>query len=219
VTTYLTGATNADVEEHAGRANLGLLATPDTYREPVVDRWRQAGAPFALDNGAYGAFKQGRPFDFDKWRRWIDGMGRDAWWAVVPDVVGELTPTLDRFDQYVDEVTGMGFVPALAAQDGMTPDQLDDRAGALFVGGTDDWKLTPASATLMAAAKDRGMLVHVARVNSWKRYKWAAERGADSVDGTYLRFGFRANLPKLLGWLDRWQAEHPQGVLDFAAAA
>ncbi len=54
----------------------------------------------------------------------------------------------------------------------------------------------------MTEAKDRGKQVHVGRVNSARRLRWARDHGADSADGTYVGFGPDVNLPKVTRWLD-----------------
>ena len=57
----------------------------------------------------------------------------------------------------------------------------------------------------MTEAKRRGKHVHMGRVNSKTRYRYAEAIGCDSVDGTYLAFGPDENLPKLLSWVDSIQ--------------
>jgi len=64
-----------------------------------------------------------------------------------------------------------------------------------------EWKLSPAARDLIIEAKRRGKWVHMGRVNSEKRFRYAAALGCDSVDGTYLVAGPDTNLPKLLAWV------------------
>ena len=61
-----------------------------------------------------------------------------------------------------------------------------------------------------AEAKRRGKHVHMGRVNSLTRLRYADHIGCDSADGTYLVFGPDVNLPKLLDWLT---AVNDQGTL------
>jgi hypothetical protein len=82
----------------------------------------------------------------------------------------------------------------------------------VFVGGSDDFKLGPVAAALVAEATARGKWSHVGRVNSRKPLRYATLIGADSADGTYLVFGARqglpnVNLPRLLGWLAEVNAQ------------
>jgi hypothetical protein len=50
-------------------------------------------------------------------------------------------------------------------------------------------------------ARGRGKWVHMGRVNSLRRLRYAAAIGCDSADGTYLAFGPDTNLPAVRGWL------------------
>jgi hypothetical protein len=71
---------------------------------------------------------------------------------------------------------------------------------ALFIGGTTGWKLGPHAREIAAEAKRRGKWVHMGRVNSERRCRYAAAIGCDSVDGTKLVFGPDVNLPQVLAW-------------------
>ena len=97
-----------------------------------------------------------------------------------------------------------------------------DSFDVAFVGGTTDWKLGPHARALVAEAKSRGKAVHMGRVNSAKRMRYAAAIGCDSADGTYITFGPDRNLPHVLGWvrdaveqlpLDVWPCEEARRVL------
>jgi hypothetical protein len=62
-------------------------------------------------------------------------------------------------------------------------------AEAVFVGGSTTYKLGADAAASVAAAKGAGLWAHMGRVNSDKRFRYAASIGCDSVDGTkYARF-------------------------------
>jgi hypothetical protein len=63
--------------------------------------------------------------------------------------------------------------------------------------------------TVAMAAYVGSIVAAIGRVNSGKRYRRFAELGADSCDGTFLAFGPRANLPKLLGWVREHAAAQP----------
>jgi hypothetical protein len=73
------------------------------------------------------------------------------------------------------------------------------------IGGSTSWKLGPAAASLAAQARRLGKWVHMGRVNSLKRLRYAASIGCDSADGTYLAFGPERNLSRLLGLAVRRQ--------------
>jgi len=85
---------------------------------------------------------------------------------------------------------------------------------AMFIGGTTSWKLGPAAAGLAAQARRRGLWVHLGRVNSLRRMRYAQAIGCHSVDGTFLAFGPDRNLPTLLRWLGELHAPQVHGVSD-----
>ena len=76
-----------------------------------------------------------------------------------------------------------------------------DDFDVLFIGGSTAWKLGSHMRRLATVANRRGMYLHMGRVNSLRRYRYAEAIGCDSVDGTYLTFGPNINLPRLLWWL------------------
>lgn len=172
----------------------GLLAqmrTPDTGNR-LID-----GAAWAADNGCFNA----KTFTVARWGKWLIRQPRTAEWAAVPDVVGDHAATLERWHRFAPWVRRIGFVPAFVAQDGCTPDAIPADAGALFVGGTTEWKTSNAAHACVIEAQRRGIPTHMGRVNSLRRLRIAAQWECDSVDGTYLAFGPDQNLPRLLNWL------------------
>jgi hypothetical protein len=75
------------------------------------------------------------------------------------------------------------------------PGNLWDEIDALYIGGDTAWKLREHAADLAAVASSVGKWVHMGRVNSAKRYRYAEAIGCYSVDGTYLTFGPRQEPP------------------------
>jgi hypothetical protein len=170
--------TGAWVGYLAGRyeGQLGHLYSPGAQRGPFPF------LPYALDNGAFGAFTSGEPWDVAAWRAllgWAQGCGQRPLWALVPDVVADKAGTLAAWERYCDEVIASGFRPAFAVQDGMTPDDIPGGAEVLFVGGSTEWKWSTAS--MWCAAHP---WVHIGRVNTLRWLRVAAKHGARSVDGT-----------------------------------
>lgn len=64
-----------------------------------------------------------------------------------------------------------------------------------------DWKLGPDARCLVAEAKGRGKRVHMGRVNSGERFRYARLIGCDSVDGTILAKYPDKRLPDVLAWV------------------
>jgi len=175
----------------------GRLGFIDT---PAQGNRRPAGVTWCADNGCFG---KGYPGD-EKWLGWLAKNAHaaaDCLFATAPDVVGDAAATLERSAPFLPQIRGLGYPAALVAQNGL--EHLDvpwDEFDVLFIGGSTEWKLGPAARGLIQEAKDRGKRVHMGRVNSERRYRYAHEIGCDSVDGTYLTFGPDINLPKLLAW-------------------
>lgn len=156
---------------------IGHLYSPGGQRGPYPF------LPYALDNGAWPAFKNGREWEEDRWRRllrWAALSGQRPLWVLVPDVVGQRDATIERWSRFAPEVTAFGWRPAFALQDGMTFEDVPTRDCVLFVGGGDVWK---ENAIRPWAAEFPGR-IHVGRVNTWRRLWKCFEAGVTSVDGS-----------------------------------
>ncbi len=177
---------------------LGRLAQPRDYAR--VHATAAAGVPWAADNDAFNGF------DVASWRKMmaaIDGV-QGCRFCTAPDVVGDAAATGDLFVEYAPEIRAAGLPVALVLQDGITSvpwRELD----AVFVGGTTDFKLGPDAARIVREARTRGKWVHMGRVNTVRRIRYAATIGCDSFDGTQ--------------W-SRWRDTHlPKGLIAAANAA
>jgi hypothetical protein len=179
---------------------LGMINTP------MQGNAIPEGAGWCADNGCFG---KGFPGE-DAWLAWLDSFTPEqrsrCLFATAPDVVADAAGTLDRSTPWLPKIRELGYPAAFVAQDGAETVGVPwDEFDALFLGGTTEWKLGPHAAQLTREAKARGKWVHMGRVNSERRLRYAAAIGCDSVDGTYLVFGPDQNLPKLKRWLDRNQ--------------
>lgn len=155
---------------------VGQLLTPLT-RYRIQDRSR----PYAIDNGAFSSFDEGaflsllaREFEYRE----------DCLFVSAPDVVGDAIATRKLFDAWLPRLAG--WPVALVLQDGQDrapPIPWDDIA-AVFIGGTNRFKLSAHALELAAEAKERGKWVHMGRVNSPSRLHSAIFAEVDSVDGT-----------------------------------
>lgn len=76
-----------------------------------------------------------------------------------------------------------------------------------------EWKLGRLARDLTSEAKRRGKQVHMGRVNSLKRFRYAESIGCDTADGTYIKAAPDVNLPKALAWRDAVDAGRAQSVL------
>lgn len=193
---YLVGNRVAGTESLLDEKRIGLMNTPKNgYRiEP--------GWIWAADNGCFG---KGYPGD-EAWVAWLKGFSADqrkgCIFVTAPDVVGDSKKSLSRSLPFLPVIRDLGYPVALVTQDGMKPDDVPwTQIDWLFIGGTDRHKLGDEAKQLIAAAKYHDKKIHVGRVNSQKRFLAFAALGADTVDGTFLGFGPKVNLPKLLSWI------------------
>lgn len=174
----------------------GLIGYIDT---PAQGNVRPEGVTWCADNGAFSD-----RFDETKWWAFLTRNAHAAatcLFAVAPDVVGDAVATEARSTPWLGKIRDLGYPVAYVAQDGLEDhpppwDQFD----VLFIGGSTEWKLGPHARAAVREAKARGKRVHMGRVNSEKRYRYAAQIGCDTADGTYLTFGPDVNLPNLLSW-------------------
>jgi len=159
-------------------AGWGLLLSPGKPRD---DRFT-----YALDNGAFTAWQQGRSFDVPAFQRHVERHGDGAQFVVLPDIVAGGLASLDLSLSWLPRLRGAGRRRLIAVQDGMQPADVVPHLGpdvGIFLGGTTDWKL----ATLPVwgrVAQEADAYFHVGRVNSARRIRMCAIAGAHSVDGT-----------------------------------
>jgi hypothetical protein len=170
-------------------AGWRLLVTPTCLRTE--------GFPYALDNGAWSAFQQQRPFDSEAFARAVDALGAGADWIALPDIVAAGDASLALSLEWLPQLRGVAPL-LLPVQDGMEPpllSELPDGIAGIFLGGSTEWKLATMGAW-GAAARARGLHFHVARVNTMRRINRCAASGADSFDGTSAS-RYAVTLPKL----------------------
>lgn len=191
---YLANPCGSAVIAAMEDAQIGYIDTP------AQGNRRPAGVVWCADNGCFG---KGYPGD-TQWLAWLAKNAHaaaDCLFATAPDVVGDAVATMERSLPFLPQIRALGYPAALVAQDGLEDLEVPwDEFDVLFIGGSTEWKLGAAARALTKEAKTRGKWVHMGRVNSEKRYRYAHEIGCDSVDGTYLTFGPDINLPKLLAW-------------------
>jgi hypothetical protein len=172
----------------------GVLGFIDT---PLQGNVRPKGVRWCADNGCFG-----KGFQENRWWEWLKANDADGCaFATAPDVVGDAAATLERSLPWLSKIRGLGYPAAFVAQDGAEHVQIPwGEFDVLFVGGSTDFKLGAVARRLVHEAKARGLRVHMGRVNSLRRYRYAEAIGCDSADGTFLKFGPAKNLIRMLGW-------------------
>jgi hypothetical protein len=188
-----TGSTNVHAAMRGG--GLGYIDTP------LQGNIRFEGVTWCADNGCFND----TTFDEDRWFKWLQDNANDAshcLFATAPDVLGDHAATLLRSRPWLPRIRELGYRVAFVAQDTATVASMPwGEFDVLFIGGTTKYKLGPEARSLARYAKEAGMWVHMGRVSSLKRCRYAEAIGCDSVDGTYLKFGPDKNLPNVLGWM------------------
>jgi hypothetical protein len=190
---YFANPSTPRVRDAMTAGLLGCITTPKQGNKIPE------GAVFCADNGVFG---KGYPGD-EAWWAWVQGLPREnCAFVVAPDVVADAAATIERSAPWLARIRSAGFPVAFVAQDGLESLEVPwDDFDVLFIGGSTDWKLSRHARALTTAAKARGKDVHMGRVNSEKRLRYAEFIGCDSADGTYIAFGPDTNLPNVLGWL------------------
>ena len=151
-----------------------------------------------LDNAAYSNWCEESYLKMlDRWEDAIIPVE----WVTIPDVVGDARATGDLFEEWHERIS---LPRAFVAQDGAEDLELPwDRFRCLFIGGTTEWKLSRSAESVMKEAKRRGKVLHLGRVNSQKRMRYAYQFGCDSVDGTgYSKYN-KKELQKALEYVHR----------------
>jgi len=199
---YLSGHRTSHVHR-----NLGFMTSPRIGQLPFQGEW------WALDNGCYsdpGGFSIQRYLGFIQR---LAPFRETCLFVTAPDVPFDAEGTVARWQEYGAGVRALGFPVAFVTQDGMGIEDVPwGDCDALFVGGSTRWKLGHESTSLITHALQLLKWVHVGRVNSLKRLRAAQIAGAQSVDGTYLKFGPDTNWPSLQSWLGELEVQ-PSMVL------
>lgn len=157
--------------------DVGQLLTPltrFTLQRPEL--------PWAIDNGAYAHFEEK---SFLSLLQREEHHKANCLFVTVPDVVGSARRTLEVFAHWKGRLAAWPI--ALAVQDGQQDLAIPwDDIHAVFIGGTNDFKLSAHAAHVIKAAKIMKKWAHVGRVNDPARFAYFEELGADSIDGTGL---------------------------------
>ena len=188
---------------------LGWLISPAGWRKPPS--WM----PYALDNGAFGAWLNKREWDEQAFLDLLDRARSHIrpLWVAVPDVVANAEATKARWPEWSQRIRKIINVPlAFVVQDGMTVADLPQDADVLFVGGSTEWKWR--NLKMWTAAHPR---VHVGRVNSERLLWMAHDAGAESCDGTGWMRGGEDRLEELERYLNlsTRNDKRPQMVMEF----
>lgn len=126
--------------------------------------------------------------------------------VTAPDVVADSTATLARFHAYAPLLHDLELPIGFVGQDGLKIESTPwDDFDAFFIGGSTEWKMGFEATRLVREAKARGKHVHMGRVNSVQRIRYAQAIGCDSFDGTQFSMFADTYIPKFLSWIGNRQ--------------
>lgn len=174
-------------------SRLGWIMTPHDMRYP------DTRIPYIFDNGVWSDFINKREFDSDKFYASLEKLYKRQCpeWVVVPDSVGDATRTLELWKQHEPILRRYKVKLFIAAQDGMTPDDVPQSADGIFIGGTTEWKWST-----LPMWTEHFPRVHVGRVNTYRLLDMANRAGAESVDGSGWFRGDQKQISDLVRFLD-----------------
>jgi len=195
----VSGATTA-IEKFKSK-HLGQLLTPQTGNK--IDRIVKNGLMWACDNGCFAGFDE---VAFVKMVKNVQGKP-NLLFIAMPDVVGNTEETLKSFKIWYPVFERYYNAPiAYVLQDGVNQNEIPwDSINAVFIGGSTEWKLSKEAANIVHVAKEKGKWVHMGRVNSFKRVRYAYTIGCDSFDGTQFSMFPDTYIPQALDWLENEQ--------------
>ena len=149
------------------------------------------GEEWMFDNGAFGWFKQDKPFDSDAFLRRLERIHAKVpyppYLAVLPDIVAGG----DESWEFSMEWLNSGKLPAewpwyLAVQDGMDTRwviNVMDRVAGIFLGGSDDYK--KQALFWRKVTGQFGKPLHYARAGTLNKIAHATMICADSLDSSF----------------------------------
>ena len=171
-------------------------------RTPLTRNKIEGLRPYGLDNGCFSGDLH------SSWPRLLEEAREiRPVFVCLPDVVGSARRTLDLFDYFTRETNGLPR--ALVLQDGIGDVSIPwDAICAVFVGGTDNFKVSQEAIAACRCARMLGKWVHVGRVNDPKRMQqWMGL--ADSIDGS----GISRYDHMLKAMVEVINGENPQSAL------
>ena len=132
--------------------------------------------PYGLDNGCFARFEE------NTWNRQVEEAKRtEPKFVCLPDIVGDARRTLELFELFKSKTIGVHR--ALVLQDGIGDFDIPwNELSAVFVGGSDNFKIAPECVNACKTAKILNKWVHVGRVKTSGRMQIWLDLG-DSLDG------------------------------------
>ena len=180
-------------------------------RTPLTQYAIEGVYPYGLDNGCFSGELSAA------WPRLLrEAEAIRPVFVCLPDVVGSARRTLDLF-HYFERATN-GLPRALVLQDGIGEVEIPwDKIDAVFIGGTDKFKIAPEAFQAARCARMLGKWIHVGRVNEIKRLRDWLEL-ADSIDGSGIS-RYDHMLQELVAMIKGTHPHHRQQAIELEVAA
>ena len=158
---FVSTSPNNLIKYGGGSPYIGYLGTPRTLHN-IPD-----SMTFALDNDCFNDYN---PDKIITMLKKYTSIANRCKFATVPDVVENAVKTTVLFDWWFHVYKRYGYTCAYVLQDGVTTNMIPyNRIGALFIGGSTEFKLSKYTAGIVKDAVDKGLWVHMGRVNSAAR--------------------------------------------------
>lgn len=158
---------------------VGRLYTPRHYN--ALKQTNESGLAWAADNDGF----QG--VDHKAFMQMLSSLEphENCLFVTAPDILGDAKGTMKEWASWHEHIAALGFPPAYVLQDGLGGVGVPwNQTSAIFIGGSTEFKFSPMVARTAKEAKERGKWVHMGRVNTVRRLRYAASIGCDSVDGS-----------------------------------
>ena len=150
---------------------------------------RSEGFSYAIDNGAWTAYKKKIEFNQDRFYQLLETHGAAADFITVPDIVCGGLDSLRFSEQWLWKLIGCSKLLLIPVQDGMVANDLrlllsmSQPFTGIFIGGSDEFKESTMN-QWARLADDLDCYIHCGRVNSKRRLKLCQMHGIDSFDGS-----------------------------------
>jgi hypothetical protein len=180
----------------------GIMCQPRSRSVPLG---MKEGRAWAFDNDCFNG-----GFNVAQWWTTLQKFWqykRQCLFVALPDVVGDALATKSLWYQWLPTFRSLGVPLAYVAQNGQGDLAIPEHAAWVFLGGDNEFKLGQEGREVTQRARAAGLKVHMGRVNSERRLRYAKMIGADSVDGTFICFGKDINTPKLNKMMRRVRSE------------
>lgn len=194
----VSGATKT-VRSFIGNPAIGCLLTPRSGNSiSSMDNFL-----WAADNAAF------KNFDEKKFFLMLEKIkNQNPLFVCCPDVWGDSRETLNLFNKWNSIIKSYGLKSAFVLQDGIKIDEVPfEKIDAVFIGGSDKFREEKEIIKIVNRAKELNKWVHMGRVNTLKRIRFAHSIGCDSVDGSGFSMFPNTHIPPAVKFINELNSQ------------